>query len=315
MKIAFAVNNYPPAIGGSAYYIQQLAEECVGRGHDVTVLTESQHGEAGKVHVRCSPEHVQDKDLVVVHGCDMSVQKYIILNYEHINSKLLLLPIEPSYSREVFRAAQNIHAVGCSTIEDWEWAYAAGVYQKAYSITHGINKDTNIGVRGIFKDKFAIPQDKKMFLSCGGYYENKQMNELVDAFWLADVPDTVLVTTGYCRFDNIPSDSDNVFNLYVEDPNDIKNALADSDCYIMNSSNEGFGMVILEAMINRTPWIGRNIAGARLLSDFGTTYSTKEELVGILRGTVDDSMVDVGYDHVVRNHLVSHTVDSILSVI
>lgn len=315
MKIAFVIDRYLPNIGGGTYYTQQLAEECVRRGLDVTVVTEDQHDEINGVHVRCLPSDVNDKDLVVVHGCDMHVQRYIINNYETINSRILLLPIEPSYGPEVFRAAQNVYAVGCSTLEDWNWAYAMGVYHKAHSITHGIDKDSNIGTKGLFKGHFGIPQDKKMYLSCGGYYENKQMKQLVDAFLCADVPDTVLVTTGYCRFDNMPANSENVFNLYVDDPRDIKNAIADADCYIMNSNLEGFGMVILEAMINKTPWIGRNIAGARLLSEFGTTYSTKQELIDILSGTIDSSKVDEGYEFILNNHLISHTVDKILSLI
>lgn len=314
MKICFAINAYVPYIGGGTYYIQQLAEECVKRGIDTTVVTKLQTGEINGVRVECRPEHLNDKDLVVVHGCEMMVQKYIITNYDKINSKILILPIEPSFSDETIRAAQNVHAVGCSTLEDWHWAYTVGAYDRAYSIPHSIDANTNIGIKGEFRKKFGIPQDKKMYLSCGGYYENKQMKELVDAFLIADIPNSVLVTTGYCRFDNMPYDYDNVFNLYIEDPRDIKNAIADAHCYVMNSSQEGFGMVILEAMINKTPWIGRHIAGAKLLSDYGTTYFTKDQLIEILKEDVDSSKVEAGYNHIVNNHLVSHTVDRIVAL-
>lgn len=316
MKIAFVVDRYLPNIGGSTYYIQQLSEECVGRGIDVAVVTENQTDEINGVKVSCSPSDLNGNDLVVVHGCEMSVQRYVIENYDRIDSKILLLPIEPSYGDDVFAAAQNVHAVGCSTLEDWHWAYSAGVYEYAHSVTHGIDKEYSTGAKGVFKEKFGIPTNKRMFLSCGGYYENKQMKELVDSFIEANIDDAILVTTGHCRFDNMPPDSDNVFNIYVKDQRDIKNAIADADCYIMNSSVEGFGMVILEAMINRTPWVARNIAGAKMLSDFGVTYSTKEELVDILRtGMIDSSMVDDGYDFVVKNHLSCHTVDKIISII
>lgn len=315
MKICFVIDKYLPNIGGGTHYVQQLAEECVSRGIEVTVVTESQRGRINGVNVECDPSFLDNNDLVVVHGYGPSPQRHVISNYKKIKSKILLLPIEPSDSKKLLEAAQNVYAVGCSTLEDWEWAKSAGLHQKAHHIPHGINKKTNIGTRGIFKKGLGIGEDTKMFLSCGGYWENKRMKELVSAFLIANVPDAVLVTTGYCRFDNIPKNSKNVINIHIGNTEDVKDAMADADCYIMNSSSEGFGMVILEAMINRVPWIGENIAGARLLSDFGTTYSSQERLVEILREGVDSSKVDSAYLHVVNNHLVSHTVDRILSLI
>ena len=315
MKICFVIDKYLPNVGGGTYYVQQLAEECVSRGIDVTVVTESQNDEINGVKVECKPSFLNDNDLVVVHGSGPSPQRYVVANYKKINSRMLILPIEPSNSSELLEAAQNVYAVGCSTIEDWEWAESVGLNKNVHYIPHSINKETNIGTKGLFKKKLGIDENTKMFLSCGGYWDNKRMKQLVGAFLIANVPDSVLVTTGYCRFDNIPKDSDNVMNMYLEDVADVKNAMADADCYIMNSIIEGFGMVILEAMINKVPWIGQNIAGARLLSDFGTTYSSQEQLIEILRGDIDSSKVDDGYIHIVNNHLVSHTVDRILALI
>ena len=63
----------------------------------------------------------------------------------------------------------------------------------------------------------------------------------------------------------------------------LKDAIADADCYVMNSDAEGFGLVILESMINKTPWIARNIAGAKLLSEFGEVYETEDELVNFYK--------------------------------
>jgi len=110
------------------------------------------------------------------------------------------------------------------------------------------------------------------------------MIELAEAFKKADLKDAILVTTGYDnRFNIMPHASDNVMPLMVEDPKDIKDAIVDADCYVMNSSEEGFGLVILESMINKTPWISRNIAGAKLLSRYGTVYDTEEQLTEILK--------------------------------
>jgi glycosyltransferase involved in cell wall biosynthesis len=156
-----------------------------------------------------------------------------------------------------------------------------------------------------------------MFLSCGGYWPNKKMIELAEAFRKAELKDAILVTTGYDnRFNIMPHASDNVMPLMVEDPKDIKDAIVDADCYVMNSSEEGFGLVILESMINKTPWISRNIAGAKLLSRYGTVYDTEEQLTEILKTwKPDDFTTALAYKHVLQNHLIKNTVDDILSLI
>jgi glycosyltransferase involved in cell wall biosynthesis len=90
--------------------------------------------------------------------------------------------------------------------------------------------------------------------------------------------------------------------------------MADADCYIMNSSEEGFGLVLIEAMINKTPWISRDIAGARLMKNYGMTYNTEDELVEILK-VWRNRNVDAGYEYVVNNHHIRTTVDDIENVL
>ena len=159
-----------------------------------------------------------------------------------------------------------------------------------------------------------------MYLSCGGYWPNKRMIELARSFEQAKLDNAVLVTTGYDNsFGLMPHASENVIPLMVEDPQDVKDAIADADCYVMNSDDEGFGLVILEAMYNKTPWIARNIAGAALLADYGTVYETEEELVGKLvefhNSDRDQEKVDRAYRCVIKNHLIENTVDDILNII
>ena len=114
----------------------------------------------------------------------------------------------------------------------------------------------------------------------------------------------------------MPHASDNVIPLMVEDPKDIKNAIADADCYVMNSDAEGFGLVILESMINKTPWIARNIAGARLLAEYGQVYETEKELIPLLQNFKRDANKIVrAHTYVISNHLIKNTVDDILSLL
>ena len=316
-KICFVVHRYAPFPGGSEYYVQQMAEECVQRHHDVTVLAGEHKGHLNGVRLTSDANDLLNKDLIVVHGGDVNVQNFVLTNAKQINSPILYMLIKPSESNICLQALQDVKFIGCSAPEDWEHVKKFGVESKSHKVIHGISPNDCIGELGKFKDKYNIPKDKKMFLSCGGYWPNKKMIELAAAFNKANLKDAILVTTGYDnRFDIMPKASENVIPLMVEDPKDIKNAIADTDCYIMNSDAEGFGLVILESMINKTPWISRNIAGAKLLAQFGEVYETEEELIPLLQNfTKNEEKIEKSYQYVIKNNLIANTVDDILKLI
>ena len=316
-KICFVVHRYAPFPGGSEYYVQQMAEECVQRHLDVTVIAGEHKGDLNGVRVTSDPNELMDKDLIVVHGGDVGVQNFVLSNASRINSPVLYMLIKPSESPICLQALKDVKYIGCSAPEDWEHVKKFDVENKSHKVIHGISPTDCIGTKGRFKDKYGIPKDKKMFLSCGGYWPNKRMIELALAFEQADLKDAVLVTTGYDNRHNImPTARGNIIPLMVEDPQDVKDAIADADCYLMNSDAEGFGLVILESMINKTPWIARNIAGARLLADHGQVYNTEDELIPLLKEfTRDEEKVNKAYSYVIKNHLIKNTVDDILSLI
>jgi glycosyltransferase involved in cell wall biosynthesis len=316
-KICFVVHRYAPFPGGSEYYVQQMAEECVQRLHEVTVLAGEHKGDLNGVHVTNNADALLNQDLIVVHGGDVSVQNFVLSNSHRIDSPVLYMIIKPSDSDVCVKALKNVKFIGCSAPEDWEHVKKYNVESKSHKVIHGISPTDCIGTEGRFKEKYNIPKDKRMFLSCGGYWPNKKMIELAEAFKKADLKDAVLVTTGYDnRFGIMPHASENVIPLMVEDPMDIKDAIADADCYLMNSDAEGFGLVILESMINKTPWIARNIAGAKLLARYGKVYDTEEQLTEILKSwQPDDFTTALAYKHVIQTHLIKNTVDDILSLI
>ena len=287
------------------------------RHHDVTVLAGEHKGHLNGVRLTSDANDLLNKDLIVVHGGDVNVQNFVLTNAKQINSPILYMLIKPSESNICLQALQDVKFIGCSAPEDWEHVKKFGVESKSHKVIHGISPNDCIGELGKFKDKYNIPKDKKMFLSCGGYWPNKKMIELAAAFNKANLKDAILVTTGYDnRFDIMPKASENVIPLMVEDPKDIKNAIADTDCYIMNSDAEGFGLVILESMINKTPWISRNIAGAKLLAQFGKVYETEEELIPLLQNfTKNEEKIEKSYQYVIKNNLIANTVDDILKLI
>jgi glycosyltransferase involved in cell wall biosynthesis len=314
-RVCFVVHRYPPYIGGSEYYSQQMAEECLSRGIETTVVTKEHAGDLNGVKITSDLRELQDKDLLVIHGGNPIFQGQVLQNLKDINSPSLYLLIEPSDSTEYIKAMDEVDFVGCSSPEDWEHVRRWKVEEKSHKVVHGISPKSSVGLVGVFKDKYGIPKNKRMFLSCGGYWPNKRMVELADAFKESGTPNAVLVTTGYDgRFPEcVPTKSNSVFPLMIEDPQDIKNAMADAECYILNSSQEGFGLVILESMINRTPWVARNIAGAKLLSDFGQVYESKEDLVKIIKEfSRNGDRVEEAYQYVMKNHLIKNTIDDIL---
>jgi len=311
MKLCFVVHRYAPYPGGSEYYVQQMAEEALSRGHDVTVLAGEHKGNLNGVKVSSDTKDLFGQDLIVVHGGDVHVQNVVLSNAQQLDSPVLYMIIKPSESQICLHALKNVTYIGCSAPEDWEHVEKFNVLEKSHKVIHGISPQDCIGVQGKFKDKYNIPKDKRMFLSCGGYWPNKRMIELAKAFTEANLENSILVTTGYDNRHNImPHQSDIIIPLMVDDPKDVKDAIADADCYIMNSDAEGFGLVILESMINRTPWISRNIAGAKLLSKFGTVYNTEKELVNILKSWQSGNNEDA-YNYVMENHLIKNTINDI----
>jgi len=316
-NICFVVHRYPPYPGGSEYYVQQMAEECLSRNLNVNVVTGEHKGNLNGVYVTSNADDLLHKDLVVVQGGDVSVQNFVLENIKNIDSPVLYMIIKPSESQTCLKGLRDAKFIGCSSLEDWEHVKKWKQEHKAHKVIHGISPRDCKGEKGSFKEKYNIPKNKRMFLSCGGYWPNKKMIELADAFEKAKLEDSVLVTTGYDnRYNIMPHSRENVIPLMVENPKDIKNAISDADCYIMNSNAEGFGLVVLESMYNKTPWISRNIAGAKLLSNYGIVYETENELTNILKTwTVDKNKIEKGYDYVVGNHLIKNTVDDILKLI
>ena len=316
-KILFVVHRYPPFPGGSENYVRDMAEEVVRRGHEAVVLTGEHKGDRNGVKVTSNAEILGQKwDLIVVHGGDVGVQDFV-LNRSHAIaeiSPMLFMLIIPSESETYKHACEHVQYIGCSAPEDWDWIKKKGLEKKAKRISHGIDERSSTGMPG-FREKYGI-KTELMFLSCGGYWPNKAMHELVDTFNQVGRWDITLVLTGYDnRYGLMPRESEYVRPLMIDDRNDVMSAIRESDLYIMHSHREGFGLVLLESMLNHTPWASRNIAGGRLMSNFGFTYDKDEELLKYMRKykTLRNTIrSENAYEYVIHNHLIRHTVDDIM---
>ena len=137
-KICFVVHRYAPFPGGSEYYVQQMAEECVQRHHDVTVLAGEHKGHLNGVRLTSDANDLLNKDLIVVHGGDVNVQNFVLTNAKQINSPILYMLIKPSESNICLQALQDVKFIGCSAPEDWEHVKKFGVESKSHKVIHGV---------------------------------------------------------------------------------------------------------------------------------------------------------------------------------
>lgn len=316
-RILYVVHRYAPYPGGSENYVRDLAEETFRQGHDVTVFAGEHKGDLNGVKVTGAPSCLFEQwDLIVVHGGDVHVQNFVLERASTIPSPILYLLILPSDSSVCVKALSDVKYIGCSTPADWRHAYKYNVSHKCVPVIHSINPSISTGVSG-FKEKYGI-KTPYMFLSSGGYWPNKAFHELIDSFNSAKLEDVTLVLTGYDNRNQImPPDSINVRTLLIDDRQDVLNAIYESDLYILNSHSEGFGLVLLEAMYNKTPWAARNIAGAELMKNYGFTYDTQSQLVEYLKNFLPVQPKD-SYFHlqkyVLGTHVTSRTVSDILRV-
>lgn len=315
-RILYVVHRYAPYPGGSENYVRDMAEETLGRGHEVAVFTGEHKGDWNGVRVSGDPNILMEKwDLIVVHG-DASAQNIVHMNSHIIPSDILYMIIRPVATEICLRALYNSKYIGCSSLADWDHVKKYNVLDKAVEIRHGIDPKISVGKPG-FKEKYGI-KTNKMFLSAGGFWQNKAFDELVDSFNKANLTDTTLVLTGYDNRSNLmPAASEFVKPFLIDDRDEVMSAISEASLYILNSYEEGFGLVLLESMLNNTPWAAKNIAGAATMREYGFVYDTQDQLIEYMKNFNRLGLIssDKTYDYVVNNRMISNTVDDIMRIL
>jgi len=316
-KIVWVVHRYYPFPGGSENNVRNIAEAMVQLGHDVTVWAPTNAGDQNGVKVTDDTRVFLDPslDYIIIHGAGPGPQNHIISNLDSIKAKKIYYIIKPDETPFHIHALQKCDYIAASTPEDYEFVNKYGVQDKTFHVRYGIIENEIYGVKS-FREKFNLPKDKKMFLSCGGYWYNKAMKELADDFIKANRDDAFLVTTGYNDDPNYkPANSQNIYNFILNDHKDVYNAMADADYYVMNSFEEGYGIVLLESMFNKLPWISRYIAAAKIFKDHGITYTDSDQLINIIKNINEYKFdVDDAFNMVKENHTSHHTAKDFLEV-
>jgi glycosyltransferase involved in cell wall biosynthesis len=324
-ELLFVVHRYYPYPGGSEYYVQNMAEEAARRGHKVTVLTQTHDVQQGKhkdVWVTSDFNAALNAkwDLIIVHGGDVNAQNVIHAHSFNIKSPILYMIIKPSDSEVCVHGMKNAEFLACSTSMDWNHIKKYGLESKGRRVRHGIDIFDSIGGANL------IGSEEPFFVSAGGYWPHKGMQELADA-WEASSIDAKLILFGYGAYENMPEQGKKVFPMKDVDKHVVMHNIAASQGYIMNSYEEGFGLVLLEAMLNRVPWFARDIAAAHDLEKYGHTYSNTSELIKFLESCYHDDDRDwwnsismefdeeIGFNYVMQNHTIKQTVDDIEDVL
>lgn len=320
MRILYVSHRVAPCPGGTEVFMTALADETAARGHEVAVFTGEGLSRPG-VRVTFDPAVLQEPwDAIVVHATDGRPQCTALTFASRLSSPILYLLIWPQVHAGL--TPQALHAVrwiGVSTQADARYLsqFPPHIQAKARSVRHSVSTSSSVvGTRGRFRSRFNI-QTRFMFLSCGGFWAHKGMQELADTFKALQLPDTTLVLTGYkADRQHMPADASAVRVLVLEDKQDVADAMTDADLYIMNSTHEGFGLVLIEAMMNRLPWIARAIAGAVEMAEHGRTYVDQEGLRELMRDhEALKQNAEGAFQYAVKHRSTTNTVDDILACI
>ena len=260
-KILLVVHRYAPYPGGSESYVQNIAEELLSRGYLVTVLAEQHHvlalntGSYNGVKVVTNHNVLTDPewDLIIVHGGDCSSQNVVHNNASLIPSPVLYLIVKPSSSHACVNGMFMHEYLGYSTADDFAHIGKWNQLAKARRVRHGIHLESSQGIKGgVLKPK------GRLFVSAGGFWPHKGFLPLAVAFNKAFAgTEDELWLYGYAQPENAPPQTPNVLPLYDKSRSEIMDAIATADGYIMNSFEEGFGLVLLEAAVNHCPWVAR----------------------------------------------------------
>ncbi len=321
MKVVLSTVGYGRS-GGTESVARDLSWGLLRRGYDVTVLTETSIGDHAPLKIT--------KDLNVLLTADVVIQVGIfsVMDYEVVNRK----------RHKVFKAPMLIWAIEPDLrLMQWCVDLQSGISHDnvilGYSVEYGRHRLAYLGIGNLgMKIRYGVPTvtgrpgfrnkrgitSPKMFLSSGGFDERKCQHELIKSFTDARIYDktlydVTLVITGHRGFHHTPKEVEGVRVIVPDDRQELMDAMFEADLYIMNSDSEGFGLVLLEAMFNKTRWASNKVGAAvhaEDLANFGWVYSDE---VGLKRAFRDYGCLDVmsAYRFALANHRIECMVDDV----
>jgi len=311
MQILFVVHRTHPYNGGSEYNVKLISEALANENYQVTVLTDCGNGDYGKVKVITDRDELFSNkyDWVIIHGNDMPIQDYALLNIQKIKAKTLYWIIKPSDSPSAVFGFNYSTIIGWGTSYDFNHILKYSCTDKAKYIRYAVDLNDCFGNN--YKNNNNLT-----FVSSGGFGSHKRFEQLIDIFTQLDMPNTELILTGYIGQPPF-TENKNIKIYHIDSRKEYLNVIASADLYIMNSHNEGFGLVLLDAMINKIPWISNDIAGATDMKRYGNIYSNECELKNLLLNyKKDPNKINMAYQYILNERTINYMVkdfDSILN--
>ncbi len=255
-------------------------------------------------------QHAHEYDVIHCHGLwhfgtlapfmiDRTVAKVITIHgvldhwvYAHNNRKKQIMDI---LAQKAYLQRADLVQINNKDEEADVLRYLGHAHPNIVIIPNGVKMSdfTNLPPKGIFRQKFGLPTDKKLVLFMSRLNAKKGLDLLLPGFWdyVHKHPDTVLVLAGSDDGYEAPArqfiarhnlgDSIRMVGMLTGD--DKKAALADADLFTLPSYSEGFSMAVLEAMASGTPTLVSDRVG------FGETIR-EHEAAGVLSGLTAESV-------------------------
>ena len=123
-------------------------------------------------------------------------------------------------------------------------------------------QDANLGC--------AVMFDRAAFCAAGGYHAAFVAWRFEDDELAGRMARLALLGHDN-RHDAMPAPGRRVLPLLLDHRAEVLAAMREADGYLMHSRHEGFGLVLLEAMVNETPRIAHATGGAARQAAFGQT--------------------------------------------
>ena len=231
-----------------------------------------------------------DWDVVHLHGQRVWSTDYLYRRFRHIPAPIVFtaygfyqwhmerLPIlNDVYYRVVLpRALRHAAAATVTTTREGDELAAWGVDEtKIRHIPVGIDPAEFEDLPRGFRKRHGIAPDAPLMLYVGGFYPNKRVDHLVRAAATAKATLALVGKDGYGRHgraecEALARELDADVRFFGPLPReDVLSAYAESDVFVMASSFEGYGIVLLEALAAGLPFVSTPAGAAPDLAERG----------------------------------------------
>jgi glycosyltransferase involved in cell wall biosynthesis len=323
VRILHTVHAYPPDTGGSEAVVRRLSEGLTERGHEVEVATSAHRDRGDTVDgvpvhgFEASPRGALAYRRWVMDGLADDRWDVVMTYHSKVFTHLALFPFPdelaqrwvycPTEFTDVTSGSLR-HRVYYRTVEPRSLRRAArsvvltrrdehralnladGIGDHLVRIPNGVDAGwwAN-GEAGDVHERYELPAEADLAVFAGGLWEHKDVVTLVDA--LAELEDIHLALAGGDQGHRGAIEErirkhglgDRVHLLGRIPREDLRSLYHAADVFASASTNEGFGLVYLEAMACGLPVVAREVGVIPELVDAGAQVLVADDAEGLAR--------------------------------